>query len=322
LFHRFNILVAESRGFSEDAAKLLRQTSHVILADLDQDDLIAAVPQADVLWVRLRNRLDSYVFDHAPRLKIIVSPTTGLNHIDIEEAERRGLQVLSLRGETEFLKNVHATAEHTVTLALALLRHVPAAARDVLKGNWDRDSFKGYELGGKTLGVVGYGRLGRLVARLFRAFGTQVLTCDPNVSPQEVDPDIVWLSFSELLEQSDIVSLHVDLNIKSKQFFGKAQFDGMKDGAWFINTARGELVDELALLDALKNEKLRGAALDVLQGEDARGFPALSLLSYAREHENLLITPHIGGCTFESMAKTELYLASRLDDLLRAHSHC
>ena len=154
------------------------------MADLDRSGLVAAVGEVNILWVRLRHRIDAEVMAAAPHLKIIVTPTTGLNHIDLEEAGRRGIRILSLRGEAEFLQDVRATAEHTLALILALLRHVPTALTHVQEGGWNRDQFKGRELHRKTVGVVGYGRLGRIVARYLRAFDTQVLITDPNLKTE------------------------------------------------------------------------------------------------------------------------------------------
>jgi D-3-phosphoglycerate dehydrogenase len=304
--------VAESSGFSSEAAALLRDQGDLVLADMDRSELLLALQEAEVLWVRLRHRIDSQIMAAAPRLKIIVTPTTGLNHIDVEEARRRGIQVLSLCGENEFLADVRATAEHTVALILSLLRHVPAALGHVKSGAWNRDQFKGSELFGKTVGVVGYGRLGRIVARYLRAFDTRVVTSDPNVDAASVASEVALVPLSQLLQKSDVVTLHVSLCGETRGFFGREQFAAMKTGAWFINTSRGELVDESALLGALRSGQLGGAALDVLCEEHSNGTGNNPLVDFAREHDNLIITPHIGGCTAESMEKTELFLAKKL----------
>lgn len=309
---RARILVTESGGFPVRAAELLARAGDLILADLDRSSLLSAVREVEVLWVRLRHRVDADVMDAAPRLKVIVTPTTGLNHIDLEEAERRGIQVLSLRGETGFLQDIRATAEHTLALILALLRHVPEAARYVQEGGWNRDLFKGRELYGKTVGVVGYGRLGRIVARYLKAFDTRVLAADPGVEASSVEPGVTRVPLSQLLQEADLVTLHVNLCDETRGFFGRKQFAEMKEGSWFINTSRGELVDESGLLDALRSGRLAGVALDVLCGENSDGMRSHPLVAYAREHDNLIITPHIGGCTMESMAKTELFLAEKL----------
>ena len=309
------ILVAESSGFSKDATALLRRTGRVVLGDLERPELLHAIAPVDVLWVRLRHQVDEELMERAPRLKVIISPTTGLNHIDMEEATRRGIRVLSLRGETEFLKNVRATAEHTVGLILALIRHIPEAKSHVVGGGWSRDRFRGSELSGKTVGIVGYGRLGRIVSRLMLAFETRVLASDPHVWTTDVDPGVQVVPLTELLQQADIVSLHVNLYAETTGFFGQEQFAQMKHGAWFLNTSRGELVDEPALLEVLQSGRLSGAALDVLTDEQATGMANHPLVRYARGHDNLLLTPHIGGCTVESMEKTELHMARKLYDL-------
>ncbi len=314
------ILVTESLDFSKEAVAMLRRVGKVVLSDLDRPRLLRAVAQADVLWIRLRHRIDAEVMDHAPRLKFIVSPTTGLNHIDLEEASRRGIRVLSLRGETEFLKNVHATAEHTVGLLLALVRHIPESRSHVISGGWIRDRFRGNELQGKTAGVVGYGRLGRIVAHILLAFEMRVLASDPHVWTTDADPGVEIVPLNELLRESDVVSLHVNLYAETSGFFGANHFAQMKPGAWFINTARGELVDEAALLESLQTGRLSGAAVDVLSDERSTGMNNHPLVQYARQHENLIVTPHIGGCTIESMEKTELHMAKKLCDALSAKS--
>jgi D-3-phosphoglycerate dehydrogenase len=311
LANKARILVSESGGFSVRAAGLLRQTGDLVLADLDRGDLLSAVREADVLWVRLRHRIDAEIIAAAPRLKVIVTPTTGLNHIDLKEAERHGIRVLSLRGETEFLQDVRATAEHTIALILVLLRHVPTALDHVRDGGWNRDLFKGRELYGKTVGVVGYGRLGQIVTRYLKAFDTRVLAADPNVNVGSVEPGVTLVPLRQLLREADLVTLHVNLCDETQGFFGWEQFAAMKEGAWFINTSRGELVDESTLLDALRSGRLAGAALDVLCEENPNGMGSHSLVAYAREYGNLIITPHIGGCTVESMEKTELFLAEK-----------
>jgi D-3-phosphoglycerate dehydrogenase / 2-oxoglutarate reductase len=306
------ILVSESAGFSSAAAEVLGQLGEPVLVDLDRDGLLAAVRDADVLWVRLRSRIDAEVMTAAERLKVIVTPTTGLNHIDLEEADRRGIRVLSLRGETNFLRDIRATAEHTVALMLALLRHVPPAAAHVQDGGWDRDLFKGRELYGKAIGIVGYGRLGRIVARYLQAFDTHVLATDPNIGMTAVEAGVTLVPLARLLREADLVTLHVNLSHETQGFFGREQFTAMKSGSWFINTSRGELVDEAALLAALQSGHLAGAALDVLGHERSDGMQDHPLVAYARKHEHLLITPHLGGCTVESMERTELFLARKL----------
>jgi D-3-phosphoglycerate dehydrogenase len=264
----------------------------------------------------LRHAIDQGLLRKARQLKIIATPTTGLNHIDLESAAQQGVLVLSLRGEVEFLRDVRATAEHTIGLMLSLLRNIPSAERHVRGGEWNRDQFKGHELYEKTAGIVGYGRLGRLVAMYLRAFGMKVIASDPHLDAEArrlaASQGVEFVPLSELLERADIVSLHVNLDPATAGFFGPEQFAQMKAGAWFVNTSRGELIDETALLGALQTGRLSGAALDVLQGEQSGAFTGSELLRFAQQHGNLLITPHIGGCTYESLEKTEIFLAQKV----------
>lgn len=286
------------------------------MADLDRAGLLGAVSHANVLWVRLRHRIDRDVIEAAPELRIIATPTTGLNHIDMDAAAQKGIEILSLRAETKFLESIHATAEHTVALTMALLRKVPAAARHVSEGGWDRDLFLGHELFGKTAGVIGYGRIGRMVARLFAAFGMRVLAADPLVEPDRIEPGVERMSLSRVLAQADVVTLHVNHSLETERFFGDPEFRAMKKGAWFVNTSRGEVVDERALLEALAAGHISGAALDVLAAEHSAQIADHPLVAWSRAHANLLITPHLGGCTAESMEKTECFLARKLLNFL------
>lgn len=311
-----NILISEATGFSESAAEHLRNCARLLLRDLDRPSLMAAVHDVDVLWVRLRHKIDREVMVAAPNLRAIATPTTGLNHIDLAEAEKLGIQVISLRGAADFLQNVYATAEHTVALILALLRHLPAAYEHVINGRWNRDLFVGNELHGKRAGIIGYGRLGRMVARYLQAFGMRVSVTDIKSVNQVEHPDIESVSLDQLLRTSDVVTVHVPLSDQTKEFLSRRQFACMKPGSWFINTARGELVDEEALLDALRTGHLAGAALDVLCDEYASSLSENSLVKYAQQNQNLLITPHIGGCTTESREKTEHFLALRVAEFI------
>ena len=314
------ILVAESERFSARARATLTAAAEVTFADLDRRELLQNVPDFDVLWVRLRNRIDAEVIQAGSRIKWIATPTTGLTHIDVAAADRRGVGVLSLRGETDFLRNIRATAEHTLGLMLALIRNLPTAADHVRQGGWDRDRFLGGELHEKTIGIVGYGRLGSLVASYLQTFGARVIAADPYRERSQLPELVELVPLEVLLSESDGISVHVNLTAETTGLIGESEFDRMKQGAWLVNTSRGEVIDEAALLRALTNERLRGAALDVLANETSSGMAASELVAYARQNPNLLITPHIGGCTAESMAKTEDFLAQKLCAVLRESS--
>jgi D-3-phosphoglycerate dehydrogenase / 2-oxoglutarate reductase len=313
------ILVTESSGFSKTAAGRLRACGRLVMSDLHRGSLLKAVPDAEIIWVRLRHRIDREVMECATKLRAIATPTTGLNHIDLVEAGRRHIQIISLQGANEFLQNVYATAEHTVALILGLLRHLSAAHHHVINGDWNRDLFIGRELHGKRAGVVGCGRVGRMVAGYLRGLGMRVLVTDVQNIDRPARPEIEFVSLTHLLYASDIVTLHIPLSDRTKGFFGERQFSEMKPGSWFINTARGELVDEGALLKALSDGRLAGAALDVLCDERSSGMRDNLIVQYARDHNNVLITPHIGGCTGESREKTENFLATQVAAYVRKH---
>lgn len=310
------ILVTECGRFAPAAAELLRNCGTVILSDLDRAGLLSQAESASVLWVRLRHLIDAEVLASAPHLQYIATPTTGLTHIDLNSADRLGIRIISLQGESEFLRGIRATAEHTVNLMLSLLRRTPTAVQHVAAGGWNRDAFLGLELYGKRVGLVGLGRLGCIMVQYLRAFGCEVIGYDPDEGAAEAS-GARPVSFDQLLSESDIISLHAAYTRDQQGWFDAACFKSMKTGSFFINTARGELVDEAALLEALETGHLAGAALDVLSGEDSSGMGGHALVQWAIHNPNLLITPHIGGCTRESMEKTELFLAEKLCRTLR-----
>lgn len=309
------ILNAEPDRYSPEARVILEQIGTVDNGPLTRGELLARLPEYDVLIVRLAHQIDAEVLARGERLRAIVSATTGLDHIDLAEAERRGVAVLSLRGETEFLRSIPATAELAWALLLGLVRRLPQAYASVLRGEWNRDAFRGHDLCGRSLGILGLGRIGEKVARYGLAFGMRVLAYDPTRDP--------WMegveranTMDELLAASEVLSIHVPLNERTEGLIGRRELALLPPGALLVNTARGAVLQREALLEALESGRLSGAALDVLW--DERGAADERLLEYARTHENLLITPHIGGATVESMAATEVFMARKLQRFLQA----
>ncbi len=305
-----HVLNAESARYCEEARAVLESFATVEYQELDRAGLLAAVGRCDALIVRFANQIDEAVFDAAPRLKAIVSATTGLDHIDQARAARQGVTVLSLQGERAFLDTVHATAEHAWALLLAVMRKLPAAAAHVRHGGWDRYQFLGNELADKKLGVVGLGRLGVKVARYGEAFGMSVGAFDPH--PEANAPGVRRFPTVEaLFDWAEVVSLHAPSIPSTHGLVDASLLARLAPGAVLINTARGALLDEAALLAALESGRLGGAGLDVIASE-AEGRIESPLFAYAREHDNLVITPHVGGATRESMRKTEVFMAEKL----------
>jgi D-3-phosphoglycerate dehydrogenase len=307
-----NILNLEPLGYCDEAADLLAELGRVRAKQMSRSQLIKELGDYEVLIVRLAHQIDQEIINAGRRLRVIVTATTGLDHIDVEYASKRGITVLSLRGETEFLHEIWATAEHTWTLLLALLRKIVPASIAALDGKWDRDRFRGHELHGRRLGIVGLGRLGEKVARYGQVFGMSVSAFDPFVG-QWVDGVRRVATLNDLLQASDILTLHVPLNTQTQGMIRANELAMLPTGAVLVNTSRGQLIDEFALITCLESKQLSGAALDVVAFErDAVNRSKSPLFAYARNHDNLLITPHIGGATYESMAQTEIFMAHKL----------
>ncbi len=304
------ILNAEPQGYSPAAREILDTLGEVTEKPLDRAGLLDTVAGCEVLITRFGHRMDKELFAAAPRLRVLVSATTGLDHIDLEAAADCGVEVLSLKGETEFLEGLSATAELTWGLLLAVSRHIPQAADSVKEGIWDRDAFKGHELRGKRLGILGMGRLGRMVAEYGRAFGMAVAAYDPYASDWPTGVEL-HSAAEDLMEDAQVLSIHVPLNDETRGLMDKDMLSRLPEGAVLINTSRGAVVAEAALLSALGSGHLAGAGLDVV-AEELCGGPSQALLAYARDHGNLIITPHMGGATVESMEKAEVFIAHKL----------
>jgi len=248
----------------------------------------------------------------APALKIIATPTTGLDHIDQAAAADRNIKIISLKGWREVTDKIYATSEHTIGLLLALLRKIPAAHAHVANGGWERQKFIGTEISGKTIGIVGCGRLGSRVAEILHVMGATILGFDPHQSKETVPARVELVpDLSGMLGKSDIVLVHAYLTPETAGLIGEGEFVALKPGAFLVNTARGKIIDETAMLDALASGKLAGAALDVLDNEEASGefLKNNPLQEYAASHDNLILTPHMGGATRESMGLTEEAIA-------------
>lgn len=303
------ILIAETEDFTPEVAVILNEIADVTFSQLDKAKLKEALQEYDIFWFRLGFKIDEKVLNGNLRCKIIVNPVTGIDHIDEELCREKGIEIISLRGEVDFLNEIRATAELTIGLTISLLRGMIPAYQSVLKGEWKRDNFRGNEIYKKNVGILGVGRLGRINAGYFKALGANVRGYDIR---DDFPGDIERASsIEELLKFSDIVSIHVRYGNDTDGLIGRGEFKHFKKGAVLINTSRGGIIDEDALLDALKTGLLKGAALDVLRNEQeiSENNP---LIKFARNNNNLIILPHIGGNTYESFEKTEKFLADKL----------
>ncbi len=316
---KLKILVTEPKDYSLVAIKTLESIGRVILLNkkvcqLADEKILADI---DILVIKLNFKITSAVINKAPRLKLIATSTTGLNHIDINYAQEKGISILSLRGHTDFLQNIYSTAEHTLALILALIRKIPWSFQSIKDGKWQRELYYGHEIYGQKLGILGYGRLGKIVASYGQELGLKIITHDPNVAKEEfVKNNVKAVSFDELFKEADILSVHVLLTPDTNKIVKEKHFRLMKPTSLFINTARGEIIEESALVRALKEKWIAGAAIDVMTNENPNGshLKNNALVKYAQTHDNLLITPHIGGATFEAMQKTEEFIAQKIKE--------
>ena len=276
-------------------------------AELNQAELTQRIGNYEIIVPRLSHEINAGVLERAKQLRLIGTPTTGTDHIDIDAARRRGIEVVSIKDDREFLDSVQATAELAWLHILAASRNFRQAIAQVQEGGWV--PVRGHELMGKTLGIVGYGRLGTMVGRFARAFGMDVVATDPRPI---TDSGIEQLPLANLLVRADIVTLHLHLTDQTRGLIGRREFELMKRGVILVNTSRGGLVDEAALLDALRSGHVAAAGLDVICGERDPDRANRPLMRYLRDHPNLIITPHIGGCTEESQSKAMRFLVTKL----------
>lgn len=313
---RHQILMAEAQNLSLQAVELLWQAGETRLAQMGRSELMTAGKEVTLLWLKLGVKIDRDLLTAFPNLKCLAVNTTGLAHLDLQELEARGISVLSLKGETGFLKEVRATAELTLLLMLSLLRRSPEAFSMGQSGQWDRMSLVGQELSGKTVGLIGFGRLGRITGELVTAFRAEVLWFDPAMC--EPLAGAKQSSLDDLLAQSDIVSLHASWEPGQPPILTARELSMMQEGAMLINTARGELVDETALLAALEQGRLT-AALDVLANEQGQDLARNGLVEFSQRSNRLILTPHLGGATKESSEKTEVFMAKKIKEWCEAN---
>ncbi len=300
-----------------EVLEALKPYAQVVTLKPTRKALLENINRFDAYIASLYVQLDKEILDKATRLKVIVTPSTGTDHIDIEEARRKNIAILSLKNDTEFLDSVTATAELVWALLLSTVRRLPWAFEAAKAGWWARDRFRGHQLSGKTLGILGYGRLGRIVGQYGNAFRMKVIACDiRKVNPESY---VKLVDFDTLLGQSDVLSVHIHLTDENRNLINEKTLAKMKKGAILINTSRGAIIDEQALLKALSSGHLAGAGLDVIDGEWNNNLKTHPLIQYANENENLIISPHIGGVTYESQKMTLEFIIRKLIDFIKEY---
>jgi len=305
------IICAADLSNAPSARNILEQNFQVRYVPATEKTLHENLPDADAYYASLHVRLTAELLDKAHNLKAIATPSTGLDHIDLDVASQKGIAILGLKDDRQLLDKITATAELTWALVLAASRSLSAASMAANQGHWARDEYRGHQIAYKTLGILGCGRLGSIVAEYGKAFRMQIIGHD--VKQIEIE-GVEMVSYDELLQRSDILSVHIHLNDQNRGFVDKQSIAKMKKGAMLINTSRGAIVDEAALLEALEKEHLSAAGVDVIDGEWQDNLYEHPMIAYARTHDNLIITPHIGGVTYESQEMAFSAAAQKLVD--------
>jgi D-3-phosphoglycerate dehydrogenase len=255
----------------------------------DREKLLAAVPEADALLVRSATTVDAEVLAAAPKLKIVARAGVGLDNVDVDAATERGVLVVNAP-----TSNIHSAAEHALALLLSASRQIPAADATLREHTWKRSKFSGTEIFGKTVGIVGLGRIGQLVAARIEAFGTHVIAYDPYVSPaRAAQLGIELLPLDELLARADFISVHLPKTPETAGLIDKEALAKTKPGVIIVNAARGGLVNEAALAEAVSSGHVRAAGLDVYSSEPCTDSPLFEL-------PQVVVTPHLGASTEEA----------------------
>jgi len=317
---RYKILNTEPENYSPWAKRELRKIADLEEKVVKQKELLKIVPNFDILLIGWGLEINRQVLSKAKKLKIIASATTNERHIDLKEAPKKGIKVLSLKGERKILDKVPSTAELAFGFLLTLVRFIPFSFASVKEYHWEREKFKGQELLGKTMGILGYGRLGKIMGRFSKGFGMKVMAHDPCLKAKVIKKDgVLPCSFEKLLKESDVFSLHLNLTPETEKMINKSCFKKMKKSVYLINTARGEIINEKDLLWALKNKEIAGAGLDFLTGEwgFGEGFKHNPLVEYAKTHNNLIIVPHLGGMTEQAVYKVRDFLTKKIIKIIK-----
>jgi phosphoglycerate dehydrogenase-like enzyme len=249
------------------------------------------------------------------KLKVINTCSTGLNHIDLDYCKENGIVVWSLKEDYELINDLPSTSELAFGLMMSLLRNIPKSFHSVRDGNWDYEPYVGHQIKGKTIGVIGYGRLGKIMCRLFDGWRVKLLVTDPYERINERIITARGVPLSELLEKSDVVFLHTHVTDETRGMVDDEFLSQMKQGSYLVNTARGELVDEGSIIKSIEQGHLKGYGTDVIKDEFG-DIQNSKLVEFSiNPNNNVVITPHIGGMTIEGQTKAYLWAVSKFKDI-------
>ena len=288
----------------DEVYEILEQYGEVIyvpeISKLELTTLLSETPDIEYLFTNPNKQnfiLDEEVLKNS-NIKVINTCSTGLNHIDIDYCERNNVEVWSLKEDFELINDLPSTAELSFGLMMSLLRKIPEGFDSVKKGEWDYEPFIGRQVKGLTIGIIGFGRLGRITAELFKGWGVNILVNDPYVGTFEYEQ----VEIKEIQKKSDVVFLHLHANKETRNMVDRELLSNMKKGSILINTSRGELVNEKDVINSIKEGHLGGYGTDVITDEFG-DVKESELVEFSRENNNVVITPHVGGMTWEGQTK-------------------
>ncbi len=308
------ILITEPEYFNEKAISILKSVGEVEAKHINRNELLQKISEVDVLVTRVETNIDKELLGSAKKLQVVATATTGVDHIDVEEAKRCNIEVINAPGA-----NATATAEHAFALMLSLLRKIPFAFNSIQNGIWNRSMFFGHECDGKTLGVIGFGRIGMKFSRYARALGMNIIAFDPFIDQKIIENEgATPVGLEKLISDSDVITLHTFLSKETQNMFDTDKFQKMKRNAILINASRGQIINDQALINALNDKLIAGAALDVFSNEPLK--QDNPLVVYAKNHDNLLLTPHIAGSTLESIDAAAVMVANKVVEYLQKSS--
>jgi D-3-phosphoglycerate dehydrogenase len=300
-----NILIAEPMAAA--GIELLKAQPGWNVVVSNPKEYLGCLPEADALVVRSAVKVTKEVLEKAPKLRVIGRAGVGVDNVDLNAATAAGVLVMNTPGG-----NAVSVAEHTIALMLSMARAIPQASASTKAGKWEKKKFLGNEVRGKTLGIIGLGSIGREVVRRARALEMRVLATDPFVSPQlTADLDVQLVELPQLFAESDYITLHMALTPETQKVLSREAFEQMKPGVRIINCARGEMIDQDALAEAIRSGKVAGAALDVFKPEPPpQDLPLLAL-------DSVLATPHIAGSTEEAQEIVGVRIAEQIAEYLK-----
>ena len=297
-------------------AKTLFETK--IIEYMPYEDLSNTINLYDGLLINARIKLDNQLIQKTHLLKAVFSPTIGFDHVDQVSLAKKGIQFSALGLENEFRSTLWSTAEHALTLILTAYRDIKHMSSDVENNfSWDNRKYFFNDIRNSTIGIIGFGNIGRKLYDLLKPFNCNILVYDPYISTSEISQyDVSKTDLNSLLMASDIVTLHVPLNNETKYLIDFREFLLMKSKSIIINTSRGGVVNELAFLKAIKENKINGGAFDVVENESPFGVSNSLLVQEARHNKKILITPHVGGSSQDYLHKVFSYSLDRLSEML------